>query len=367
MRGMEYAQAQKYWIWLSSIPGLGAKAFEKLMVEYGDAKYVWEQLVLARRVIAPKAYARLKEARNDEYMDKLFSDMEEKGIRAVTMLDEEYPYRLRDIPDAPATLYVRGSLELNDKKMFAIVGSRKTTTDGRRFTQQISRELAQEGVTIVSGLAIGADAEAHKGCLEAGGKTIAVLASSPEFIYPPEHLALADQILQQGGALLSEYPPNVRISSYNFPQRNRIISGMSDGVLMTEGKKDSGAMITVNFARKQNRPCFAVPGSVYSQASAGPNQMLVEGDVPVISSQQVFDHFGWSVKRSVSKETKQELTELDETERKVVELLRFEEKSFDELAVDMKMTSSNLNSLLTILEMQGIIRQSAGKLYRALV
>ncbi len=364
---MEYGEAQRYWIWLSSIPGLGAKSFEKLMVEYGEAKYVWEQLVLARRVIGPKVYEKIKETRNDEYMNKLFSDMEEKGIRAVTQLDEEYPYRLRSIPDAPATLYVRGSLELNDKKMFAIVGSRKTTTDGRRFTRQISRELAQEGVTIVSGLAIGADAEAHKGCLDAGGKTIAVLASSPEFIYPPEHLALAEQILQQGGTLVSEYAPNMRVNSYNFPQRNRIISGMSDGVLMTEGKKDSGAMITVNFARKQNRPCFAVPGSVYSQASAGPNQMLVDGDAPVISGQQVFDHFGWSVKREVEKSADQDLTELDESERKVVEMLRFEEKSFDELAIDMKMTSSELNSLLTIIEMQGIIRQSAGKLYRALV
>lgn len=364
---MLYDEAQMYWIWLSSIPGLGAKSFEKLMLEYGEAKYVWEQLILAQKLITPKAYERLRQARTDEYMDKLFSDLEEKEIRAITQLDEEYPYRLRSIPEAPTTLYVKGSCDLNDEKMFAIVGSRKITADGRHFTRTVSRDLAQQGVTIVSGLALGADGQAHEGCLEGGGRTIAVLASSPEFIYPTEHCALAERILEQGGALLSEYPPNIGVDSRFFPRRNRIISGMSDGVLMTEGSVKSGAMITVRYAREHNRPCFAVPGSVYSQASAGPNQMLVDGDYAVISASQVLDHFGWAQSDAAAEEKGEELVELDETERKVVEILRFEEKSFDELAIDMKMTSSELNSLLTILEMQGIIRQSAGKLYRALV
>ncbi len=364
---MTYGDAQRYWIWLSSIPGLGGRTFEKLMMEYGEAKYVWEQLILARRLLPEKTYERLKASRCNEYMDRLFEDMEREGIAAVTQLDDAYPNRLRSIENAPPTLYVRGSLELNDEKMFAVVGSRKITMDGKHFTRTLARDLAEKNVTVVSGLAFGADRMAHEGCLEAGGKTIAVLASGPEHIYPSEHRELAGRILETGGSILSEYPPGVKPDARFFPQRNRIISGMSDGVVMTEGTARSGAMITIRFARSQHRPCFAVPGSVYSAASEGPNRMLIDGDLPVISAEQILDYFGWGDGGEVVTAAQEELPELDETSRKLVEILRFEEKSFDELAIDMKMNSSSLNSLLTILEMQGIIRQSAGKMYRALV
>ncbi len=364
---MEYSEAQRYWIWLGSIPGLGAKNFDLLMEEYGEGKYIWEQLILAKRLLPGNVYDKLSKARTDEYMERLFRNLEEKEIRAVTQLDDAYPYRLRGIQEAPHTLYVRGSIDLNDEKMFAIVGSRKITADGRHFTRTAAAELAEQGVTIVSGLALGADGQAHEGCLEAGGRTIAVLASSPEFVYPASHQALADRIIEEGGALLSEYPPGVHPDPRFFPRRNRIISGMSDGVLMTEGTAQSGAMITIRYAREQLRPCFAVPGSVYSMASEGPNRMLLEGDNVTLSARQVLDYFGWGPAEEIVPSAQAELPELDETSMKLVEILRFEEKSFDELAIDMKMNSSSLNSLLTILEMQGIIRQSAGKMYRALV
>lgn len=364
---MTYGEAQRYWIWLSSIPGLSVKTFERLMAEYGEAKYVWEQMILARRLLSPKVFVKVKEARTDEYMDRLFTRMEEEGIIAVTQMDDEYPDRLRGIENAPPTLYVRGNLQLNDERMFAIVGSRKITADGMHITESIARDLAERNVTIVSGLAFGADKRAHEGCLEGGGKTIAVLASGPEQIYPSEHHALADRILMEGGTILSEYPPDVPPDSYHFPQRNRIISGLSDGVLMTEGTARSGAMITVRFAREQGRPCFAVPGSVYSSASEGPNWMLVDGDHAALSAEQVLEYFGWEEHKPIERSEEDPLMELDEDSKKLVEILRFEEKSFDELAIDMKMNSSSLNSLLTILEMQGIIRQSAGKMYRALV
>lgn len=363
---MTYGEAQRYWIWLSSISGLGAKAFEKLMEEYGEPKYVWEQLVLARRILSPRAFERLKEARSDEYMESLFRRMEEEEIIAVTQLDDEYPDRLRTIDGAPHTLYVRGSLKLNDDKMFAIVGSRRTTQDGMRFTEKAAGDLAAAGVTIVSGLALGTDGKAHEGCLNAGGRTIGVLACGPEFIYPTEHRNLAERILTCGGSLLSEYPPGIRPEARFFPQRNRIISGLSDGVMMTEGMMKSGAMITVRFAREQRRPCFAVPGSVYSLASEGPNQMLLDGDLPAISARQVLDYFGWG-EPAVEVPSQERFVELDAASQSLVDLLKFEEKSFDELTIATKMDSSSLNSLLTILEMQGIIRQSAGKMYRAVV
>lgn len=364
---MAYGEAQRYWIWLSSVQGLGGKAFERLMMEYGEAKYVWEQLILARRLLPDRVYDRLKAARSDQYMEHLFRRMEEEGITALTQLDDDYPYRLRSVENAPPTLYVRGNLALNDERMFAVVGSRKITSDGMRFTQTLSHDLAEKDVTVVSGLAFGADRRAHEGCMEVGGKTIAVLASGPEHIYPSEHRDLAERILESGGSILSEYPPDVKPDARFFPQRNRIISGLSDGVVMTEGTERSGAMITVRFARKQRRPCFAVPGSVYSLASEGPNRMLLDGDIPVISAEQILRYFGWDDGPEIVPEKKQPLPKLDETSQKLVDILRFEEKSFDELAIDMKMNSSSLNSLLTILEMQGIIRQSVGKMYRALV
>ena len=364
---MTYGEAQRYWIWLSSIPGIGGKTFDRLMEEYGEAKYVWEQLILARRLLPEKLFERLKAARTDEYIDTLFRNMEEAEMTAVTQLDDEYPDRLRAVEDAPHTLYLRGSRELNREKMFAIVGSRKITADGMHFTEHISRSLSEEGVCIVSGLAMGADRRAHEGCIAGGSPTVAVLASGPEIIYPAEHRELAERILMEGGTLLSEYPPGVRPDAKHFPRRNRIISGLSDGVLMTEGTVRSGAMITIRYARRQGRPCFAVPGSVYSTASEGPNQMLVDGDIPTISSRQVLEYFGWGGAEADAPAEEQALPELDETSQKLVDLLRFEEKSFDELVYDMKMPSQSLNSLLTILEMQGIIRQSAGKMYRAIV
>ncbi len=364
---MTYGEAQRYWIWLSSIPGVGIKAFDRLMTEYGEAKYVWEQLILAKRLLQPRVYAKIREMRTEEYMEQLFRRMEEEEIIAVTQLDDEYPDRLRSIENAPPTLYVRGTLNLNDEKMFAVVGSRKITADGMHITERFGRELAEHNVTVISGLALGADRRAHEGCLQAGGKTIAVLASGPETIYPAEHRSLAERILMEGGALLSEYPPGVPPDARHFPQRNRIISGMSDGVLMTEGTVRSGAMITVRFARSQRRPCFAVPGSVLSAASEGPNRMLVDGDRIALSVEQILEYFGWDECRESTVSEPAPLPELDEQSQKLVDILRFEEKSFDELAIDMKMNSSSLNSLLTILEMQGIIRQSAGKLYRALV
>ena len=364
---MNYGEAQRYWIWLSSIPGVGVRTFERLMTEYGEAKYVWDQMILAKRLLTPRIYEQIRSARTDEYMDQLFIRMEEEGISAVTQLDDEYPDRLRGIENAPPTLFVRGNTDLNDEKMFAIVGSRKITADGMFITEKIARELAEKNITIVSGLALGADRRAHEGCLQAGGKTIAVVASGPEIVYPAEHRGLVERILENGGTVLSEYPPGVAPEAKHFPQRNRIISGMSDGVLMTEGSVKSGAMITVKFARSQRRPCFAVPGSVLSSASEGPNRMLVDGDRIALSAEQILDYFGWDECREEDIPEAAPLPELDEESQKLVDILRFEEKSFDELVIDMKMNSSSLNSLLTILEMQGIIRQSAGKLYRALV
>ena len=365
---MFYTDQQKYWIWLSSIQGVGASQFYQLINEYGEPAYVWDQLILAKRLLTPAVYAHLKKARSQDYLDELFGQMEESGTAALIQMDDDYPDRLRSIPDAPPTLFVRGNRDaLNAERAFAIVGSRKVTVDGARFTESIAERLAQNGVTIMSGLALGADRRAHEGCLNGGSPTVAVLASGPEIIYPRENEDVAQRILDEGGALASEYRPGVKPATHHFPARNRIISGLSDGVLMPEGTARSGAMITMNYALVQNRPRFAVPGSVYASASEGPNHLLVDGALACLGEEQVLSYFGWKRLNEPEAVAADALAELDETSRQLVEILKFEEKSFDELANIMKMSPSGLNSLLTILEMQGIIRQSAGKLYRTII
>ena len=365
---MTYTDQQKYWIWLSSIKGLGSGSFYQLLNEYGEPAYVWEQLILAKKLLTPAAYKHLQQARSQSYLDELFGLMEETDTTALIQLDDDYPDRLRAIPDAPPTLFVRGSrAALNPERALAVVGSRKITVDGARFTESIAERLSAAGVTIISGLALGADRRAHEGCLSGGSPTVAVLASGPEIIYPRENEDIAARILEEGGALVSEYRPGVKPATHHFPARNRIISGLADGVLMTEGTCKSGAMITMSYARVQNRPRFAVPGSVYAAASEGPNRLLVEGALACLGEGQVLDYFGWQQAEDPAVMAADALAELDETSRRLVEILKFEEKSFDELANIMKMSPSSLNSLLTILEMQGIIRQSAGKLYRAII
>lgn len=365
---MFYTDQQKYWIWLSSIRGVGAGQFYNLINEYGEPGYVWDQLILARRILTPAVYKHLQQARSQDYLDELLGQMEESGTSAVIQLDDDYPDRLRAIPDAPPTLFVRGCRDvLNAERAFGIVGSRKVTVDGARFTETIAQRLSESGVSIMSGLALGADRKAHEGCLNGGSPTAAVLACGPEIIYPRENEDLAQRILEEGGALVSEYRPGTKPATHQFPARNRIISGLSDGVLMTEGTARSGAMITMNYARQQNRPRFAVPGSVYAAASEGTNRLLVEGALACLGEAQVLDYFGWKPAGEPAAAIADVLDGLDETSRKMVEILKFEEKSFDELANIMKISPSSLNSLLTILEMQGIIRQSAGKLYRAII
>lgn len=362
---MDYSDRQRYWIWLSSIQGMEGRPFQRLLEEYGEAEYVWNQLIVARRILSPTVFARLERARTNEYMDELMQSMERSGIRAVTKLDEEYPDRLRSIEDAPPTLYLRGCCEaLNMDKMIGIVGSRKATVDGARFTRTVAADLSRSGVCVVSGLAAGIDKNAHEGCLEGEMPTVAVLGSGVDIIYPTEHRELSERIIDEGGVLVSEYRPGVPPTTRTFPRRNRIISGLSDGVLMAEGTLRSGAMITMRYARMQRRPLFAVPGSVYAASYEGTNHLLLDGAQICLGARQITDYFGWHM--AEDKQTG-DMPELDEMSLKIVNILKYEEKSFDELVNIIKIDTSDLNSLLTILEMQGIIRQSAGKLYRAVI
>lgn len=367
---MNYNIMDQYWIWLSSVEGIGPKRFYQLLTIYEDAREVWDALgdtVMPREMqfLGKAAYRALREARGEAYFYRLFDTMEKKGIRAVTRVSDDYPHDLGTIYDPPPTLYVRGDCPLNGERMFAIVGSRRSTRDGQRAAREIARELARAEVTVVSGMARGIDTCAHEGALSGGGLTVAVLGCGADVAYPPENGELMERILDSGGAVVTEYSPGTPPLAGHFPQRNRIISGLTRGTLLVEGAQKSGAMITVNCALDQGRDVFAVPGSIYSPLSATPNRMIVDGAVPVISPWEVLEYYRWGSRPEVSAANPHQAVKLEPEELKLVEPMREQELSFEELTEITGFSASKLNSHLTMLELRGIIMKVPGGMYRA--
>ena len=361
---MDYGPMEQYYIWMASVEGMTPKRFEHLLTHFNDARCVWERVEEAARLLPDKVGAALRAARSQRFFYALFDRIARMDCQVITRLSDYYPPLLDTIYDPPPLLYVRGPLLLARKRQIAVVGSRRASRDGRRAAREFACGLAQEGVCVISGLARGVDTCAHLGALDGGGPTIAVLGCGADVIYPPENGDLLARILASGGTVISEYPPGTPPYASNFPARNRIISGLSAGVLMVEGAKNSGAMITVSQAAEQGRDVFAVPGSIYAPLSAGPNQLILDGAVPVLSHWDILEHYHWAQRGSLPAPHKEE-PQLDEDEKKLLDGLKIEEKSFDELAILTGFNSGKLNSLLTMLELRGIIKKSPGRMYRA--
>ncbi len=356
---------EQYWIWLSSVEGIGVKRFYQLLTIFEDPRAVWDNAGAPElRFLGKKALANLRAARDERYFYTLFDTLERADCRAITRISDGYPPLLSEIYDPPATIYVRGDAPLDGERMFAIVGSRRCTRDGMRAAREIAAHLAREDVCVVSGMARGADTCAHEGALSERGRTIAVLGCGVDVVYPPENTDLAAQILDFGGALVSEYPPGTPPHAGHFPARNRIISGLCHGTLLVEGAKGSGAMITVNCALDQGRDVFAVPGSIYSPLSAMPNRLIVDGAKPAISAWEILDCYRWAEKPRDLPLTPPTVT-LDEEEEKIVLPLAEQELSFEELRNLTQFPPAKLNSHLTMLELRGIIVKVPGGMYRA--
>ena len=367
---MDYTVMEQYWIWLSSVDGIGPKRFYQLLSNYEDARQVWDALGAlgmpeGMAFLGRQALHALREARSEAYFYRLFDRLDKLGVRAVSRLSDEYPARLTAIYDPPPTLYVRGECPIDGERMFAIVGSRRCTRDGQRAAREIAEGLARSDVTVISGMARGIDTHAHEGALIGSGRTIAVLGCGADVCYPPENEELMRRILDSGGAIVSEYVPGTQPLPGNFPQRNRIISGMADGTLLVEGAKKSGAMITVNFALGQGRDVLAVPGPIYSPLSCTPNRMIVDGANPVISPWEILEYYHWGKRPEVSDANPHREVQLDPDEEKLVVPLREQELSFEELSILTGFSAQKLNSHLTMLELRGIIMKVPGGMYRA--
>lgn len=345
------------------IPGFGPAKFKKIISRFKTIKDAWranrKELILAG--IENDTADFIVRSRNLINPEKEWQKLEKENVNAIAVNSEGYPPLLKEIYDPPAILYIKGGFHEDDKYSIGIVGTRKCTTYGQQAALEISQNLALAGFTIVSGLAKGIDTLAHKAAIENKGRTIAVLGCGLDFIYPRENKFLAEKIVKENqGVLVSEYPLGSSPLKQNFPARNRIISGLSLGVLVIEAPEKSGALITARQALDQNREVFAVPGSIYSKQSLGPNNLIKIGAKLVCSHQDILDELNVKPLKSREKNT----AAADTKEEKIIfDILSREPAHIDKIIKESNLSSSTINSTLTIMEIKSKIRALGNDVY----
>jgi DNA processing protein len=338
---------------LSQVTHIGPVRLGRLRDHFGSLAAAWNAPeVQLRRVLDERACAAVLSARRQTDPATVTEKIARAGIEFATVLDDAYPRILREIPGPPPVLYSRGTVPAQDEPTVAIVGTRRATAYGREATTRIASELSAAGVTIVSGLAKGIDGFAHRAAIESGGRTVAVLASGVDVIYPPEHRQLAGRIVESG-ALVSDYPPGAKPDAPNFPARNRIISGLSLATVVVEAPARSGALITVGFAADQGRDVYAVPGSILSSASDGTNRLLRQGATPLTSATELLDDL--RLTPAVAEEPEQMAFPMSDEERSIYALVTAEPQHIDELAYSAGLTISAASALMTMLELKGLV------------
>ena len=351
-----------FWVAFHFVPYIGPSRIRRLRDHFGSLARAWESDgTRLRAVLDERSCTALLEHRAKIDVAGLMERLTSDHISVVTLDDDGYPALLREIGSPPPVLFFRGQLQETDSAAVAVVGTRRVTSYGREMAFQIGQGLARAGVTVVSGLAKGVDGIAHRAALEAGGRTIAVLGSGVNRIYPHEHTRLAAQIADQG-AVLSDYGPDRKPDAPNFPARNRIISGLSLGVVVIEAPERSGALITVDFAADQGRDVFAVPGSATAPNSAGTNTLIREGARLVRSADDVLEDL--QLRRGSSDvEPVQQPLLMNEDERRVIAVLTSDPQHIDDIAERSTMTLPGVSALLVTLELQGQVRNVGAQHY----
>lgn len=286
-------EEKKYWLGFSAFPGIGPLRFKLLYDYFGSAKEAWQapENELLKIGLGEKLSAKFSQFKNLFSLDKYIELIQKKRVEVLTWDDTNYPKLLKEIPDAPFLLYVRGDASvLNDMSpRIGVVGTRRITSYGREVTQKLTSELVNHGFTIVSGLAYGVDAVAAQTAIDCGGQTIAVLGCGVDIIHPVSNTSIYWKIVKEYGCIVSEFPMGRFAEKGLFPARNRIISGLSLGVLVTEGAADSGSLITARFAAEQGREVFAVPGPITSELSQGPTKLLKAGAKLVTNVEDILE------------------------------------------------------------------------------
>jgi len=348
-------QDLKYWVGFSFIPGIGRVRFSQLESHFGSLEAAWKASAgeLRQARLDDAVVRTINTGRPKVSLDDEMAKLERFGIQVLTWHDDAYPARLKEIYDYPPILYVRGAITAADEWCLAVVGTRRATAYGRQVTEEIVTDLARSSITIVSGLARGVDSVAHQAALDAGGRTIAVLACGLDIIYPAENLNLARRIVENG-ALISEYPPGVKPRPDHFPRRNRILSGMSLGVLVTEAGDGSGALITADLALEQNRDVLAVPGSILSPASRGTNHLIQQGAKLVQRCQDILEELNL---RAVAQQMEfKEIIPESATEAELLKRLSAEPVHVDEVCAGTGLPVSTVSSTLAMMELKGLVR-----------
>ncbi|HKC00328.1 MAG TPA: DNA-processing protein DprA [Terriglobales bacterium] len=365
-----------YWLALALTPGLGPTRIRKLIEHYGTAEGVFRASLTELEATGMRAVSAqsLATGKSLELAQQECVKAAEAGARIISLSDPEYPSRLKEIYDPPVVLFVKGSVEVLAQPGIAMVGTRHPTPYGSGMAERLSTDLAARGLVIISGLARGIDTASHRGVIAAKGKTIAVLGTGIDVMYPKENTRLAEQIVALGGALISEFPVGTFPAPQNFPIRNRIISGMSAGVLVVEAAEYSGTRITSRCALEQNRDVYAVPGNVTNKNSWGPNTLIKQGAKLVATWEDVWEELPADVQAALSsmqnESPEPETASLfpDEVasphERKILKLLKADESTHIDHLVELlenEISSSEIFAALFELELNGKIRQLPGK------
>ncbi|MDQ2085903.1 DNA-processing protein DprA [Herbivorax sp. ANBcel31] len=363
---------RQYWVWLSSIPGIGSVKSKRLLEHFKEPYNVWkakENELRKLTFLTGKDVFNLMDDKIKQQAQKHLEKINKNNIKVLTINDELYPYYLKNIYDPPIVLFVKGNIKKSEKYV-AVVGSRKATSYGLSMAHTISGELSRYGITVVSGMARGVDSYAHKGIIDAGGSTIAVLGCGLDVVYPYENKKLMKSIIENG-ACISEYLPGIAPLANNFPARNRIISGMSLGVIVIEAGERSGSLITADFALEQGREVFALPGNVCSIKSAGTNRLIKEGAKIVTSIEDILEeiNINFSDENIENYFAKKILNDrffkgLDNEERTVASCLKSEPSHIDLISKKTGFSVKLVSSILIMLELKGIVEQLPGKIYK---
>lgn len=350
-----------FWVAFHFVPFIGPSRMRRLEDHFGSLARAWSaDANRLRAVLDERARTALIRTRTEIDVSALRLRLEKDGISTVTLVDDGYPAILREAGGPPPVLFYRGQLIETDLTAVAIVGTRRVSAYGREVATSIGAGLARAGVTVVSGLALGVDGIAHQAALDAGGRTIAVLGGGVNRIYPHEHRGLAKRITQQG-AVISEYTPDRKPDAQNFPARNRIISGMSLGVVVVEAPDRSGALITVDFAADQGRDVFAVAGNVTAANSVGTNRLLRDGARLVRSADDVLEDL--QLRRPERDEPVQQPLALEDEDRRLLAVLTGEPQHIDDIVDQCGMALPTVSAHLLTLELQGVVRNAGAQHY----
>lgn len=352
----------KYWLALSFVPGVGPVLYKRLIEHFHLPVRVFSSSIEELKRIEGIGEKLAKDILMADLREKVeieLSRIEKENVKVITLLDDLYPENLKRIYDPPPFLYMKGEIKKEDNRAIAIVGSRKATTYGRLMAERLSKDLASQGITVVSGMARGIDTFSHQGALSVEGRTIAVLGCGIDIVYPSENIGLRDKIIKSG-AVFTEFPFSTPPEGGNFPSRNRIISGLSLGVVIIEATSDSGSLITASAALDQGREVFAVPGNITSRLSQGTNKLIKKGAKLVEDVDDIFEEILPQIekKRKKREARKPVLT----TEEEVIySLLSDEPKHIDTINRESRLTSNKVLSLLLCMEIKGAVRQLPGK------